>query len=420
MKTINRRAFIKTAVAGGILGAAGPTRSAFGLGYPIGDKSKEDIGSSIEALLQGKSDAKIKSIESFTDKEANNLSFVRVVTEDGTEGWGQMAPFNADISAIVLHRNVAPLVIGKDPYDFGGISDLVRDRNLKYPWSYVCRALSGLDTALWDLRGKQENKSICELLGGTPGAIPVYGSSMSRKITAEEEARRMVALRESHGFRAFKIRIGSEAGHNQDAWPGRTEEIVPTVRKALGEDVGLMVDANSCYTIEKAIEVGKMLEKNKVIHFEEPCPYWEFEWASKVNKALKVPVTGGEQNNDPAQWQRILNAKAYDIIQPDVCYLGGLTRTLRVVAMAHKAKVPVVPHSANLSLVTVFALHLMGAIPNAGPHVEYTIESNPWTRELYQPVLKVRDGKVAVPNNPGWGVVLNKTWLENAQHQITA
>ncbi len=416
---IDRRRFLGASLAGAALGAAAG-RPVLGLGYLVGDDKAKNVGLPLEKLIHAQSDMKIKTVESFTEDEPiPRVAFVRVTTEDGAEGWGQVAPFNADITVTVLHRDVAPLAIGKDPYDVGALSQWVQDHNLKYPWSYMCRALAGVDTALWDLRGRVENKSVCELLGGTPGALPVYGSSMSRTITPEEEARRMVALRDSHGFRAFKVRIGSKAGHNQDAAPGRTETIVPTVRKALGDKVSLLVDANSCYTPDKAIEVGKMLEANRVVHFEEPCPYWEFEWAAQVNKALKVPIAGGEQDNDPAQWRRIIAAKAYDIAQPDVCYLGGLTRTLQVTEMARVAKLPVVPHSANLSMVTVFALHLMGAIPNAGPYVEYTIESTPWTRELYQPVLKIRDGKVAVPNGPGWGVSLNKAWLEKARRQVT-
>jgi len=415
---MDRRRFLAASLIAATAGA-GHSR-AWGLGYPFG-RAKQNVGLPLDALLHATSKLKIKTIESFTEPvDVPRVAFVRVTAADGAEGWGQVAPYNADITVTVLHRNVAPLAIGKDPYDVGALSEHVRDRNLKYPWSYVCRALAGLDTALWDLRGKVENKSVCELLGGTPKNLPVYGSSMSRSITPEREARRMVALRDSLGFAAFKIRIGTKAGHNRDAWPGRTETIVPTVRKALGDEVALLVDANSCYTADKAIEVGKMLQANGVVHFEEPCPYWEFEWAAKVNKALKVPIAGGEQNNDPAQWRRIIAAKAYDIIQPDVCYLGGLTRTLQVAEIARAAKLPVVPHSANLSMVTVFALHLMAAIPNAGPYVEYTIESTPWTRELYQPVLRVRDGQVAVPNGPGWGVAINKAWLEKARRQITS
>ena len=129
--------------------------------------------------------------------------------------------------------------------------DLITDREHKFPGSYVWRALGGLDTALWDLRGKLEGKSVCELLGGKPRPLRVYASSMRRDITPEAEADRLVRLRDRHGYDAFKIRIGSECGHDVDEWPGRTEAIVPAVRKALGDEVALLVDANSCYTPEQ-------------------------------------------------------------------------------------------------------------------------------------------------------------------------
>jgi L-alanine-DL-glutamate epimerase-like enolase superfamily enzyme len=107
-----------------------------------------------------------------------------------------------------------------------------------------------------------------------------------------------------------------------------------------------------------------------------------------------------------------------DIVQPDICYVGGLTRALRVAAMAAEAGLPCVPHSANLSLVTVFTLHMLAAIPNAGPHVEFSIEPTAWTKDLYQPPLEVRDGRVAIPDGPGWGVSVNPTWLAQAQRRV--
>jgi L-alanine-DL-glutamate epimerase-like enolase superfamily enzyme len=204
--------------------------------------------------------------------------------------------------------------------------------------------------------------------------LRVYASSMRRDITPEAEADRLARLRDRHGYDAFKFRIGSECGHDRDQWPGRTGAIVPAVRKALGDEVALLVDANSCYTPAKAIEVGRMLEDYGVCHFEEPCPWWELEWTREVADALDVPVTGGEQDCELPTWRRMIGMRAVDVVQPDVCYLGGLTRTLRVVAMAQAAGLPVTPHSANLSLVTVFTLHMMGAIAGAGPYVEFSIE----------------------------------------------
>jgi len=242
---------------------------------------------------------------------------------------------------------------------------------------------------------------------------------MRRDIKPADEAKRLVRLRDEKGFRAFKIRIGKVCGHDQDQWPGRTESLVPTVRKAIGDDVSLLVDANSCYTPPKAIEVGRILEDNNVCHLEEPCPYWELEWTAKVTAAINVPVAGGEQDNDLAQWRRMIRMRAVDIVQPDICYVGGLTRALRVAAMAAKAKMPCVPHSANLAMVTVFTLHMLGAIPNAGPHLEFSIEPSNWTKGLYEPALEVRNGLVAIPDGPGWGVTVNPKWLAKATRQVS-
>lgn len=359
---------------------------------------------------------KIKSIETFTQ---GHVSFVRVGTDDGAEGWGQISTYNADISATVMHRQIVPHVLGADAADIDALVDHCIEAEYKFPGTYVCRALTGLDTALWDLRGKLEGVSVCQLLGGTPRPFPVYGSSMRRDIKPEDEAERLVRLAELHGYGAFKVRVGKVCGHDEDQWPGRTEALVPAVRQAIGDDVALLVDGNSCYTPGKAIEVGTLLHDHGVCHFEEPCPYWEIEWTADVTRALEVPVAGGEQDYSLSQWRRIIGMRAVDIVQPDICYIGGLTRALRVADMAAQAGMPCVPHSANLSLVTVFSLHMLGAIPNAGPYVEFSIEPTPWTQGLYHPALEVHDGKVDIPDGPGWGVEIDSSWLANAEREVS-
>ena len=167
---------------------------------------------------------KIKSIETFNGPQ---LTIVRVRTDDGAEGIGQTAPFNADITARVVHRQIAPHVLGADPLQVDAIADHCMEAEYKFPGSYVCRALGGVDTALWDLRGKLEGKSVCQLLGGRPRPFPAYGSSMSRTIEPQAEADRLKRLWQTNGFRAFKIRVGKQCGHDQDQWPGRTESLVP-------------------------------------------------------------------------------------------------------------------------------------------------------------------------------------------------
>ena len=364
-----------------------------------------------ESILE---DMRIKSLETF---HWQHITLVRATADSGAEGWGMMAPYNADISAMVFHRQVAPHALGKDPADPGELAERIVEAEYKYPGSYVCRALAGLDTALWDLLAKAKGKSVAEYLGGTPKDLAAYGSSMSREIKPDDEAERLAALRKSHGYGAFKIRIGSVTGHDADQWPGRTEELVRAVRRALGPDVKILVDGNSCYTPDKAIEVGRFLESQGVIHFEEPCPYWELEWTAKVAAALGMDVAGGEQDTDLAQFRRMVAMRAVDIIQPDVCYLGGLARTIRAAKDAHAAGLSCVPHSANRSFVTVFTLHAMCVIPNPGAYVEFSIEADRWADEIFSPALCVRSGRIPFPKGPGWGVTVNPAWLARATRQ---
>ncbi|MFI4987900.1 MAG: mandelate racemase/muconate lactonizing enzyme family protein [Alphaproteobacteria bacterium] len=363
---------------------------------------------------------KIRSLETFCNQF---VGFVRVTADDGSEGWGQVAPYNADITALVLHRQVAPWALGREALAIGELMASIPEREHKFPGSYLRRAMAGLDTALWDLRGKLEGKSVCELLGGTPRALRTYASSMKRDITPEDEAARFVRLRDRYGFDAFKFRIGAECGRDVDEWPGRTEAIVPCIRRTLGDGIALLVDANSGFSPRRAIEVGRLLEDNAVGHYEEPCPYWELEQTKEVSDALAIDVSGGEQDCSLATWRRMIALRAVDIIQPDVCYLGGITRTLQVAAMGAAAGLPCTPHSANLTMVTLFTMHLLGAIPNGGNYLELSIEGAdyyPWQEGLFVATpYAIEEGKVTIPSAPGWGVEIAPAWLERASYQIS-
>ncbi len=364
---------------------------------------------------------KLKSIETFTNEA---VGFVRVTAEDGTQGWGQVSTYHSDITCQVLHRQVAPWTLGQDTTDLDDLLDIVTEREHKFPGSYLRRAMAGLDTAIWDLRGKQQGKPVVELLGGTPGLIRAYASSMKRDITPADEATRLKHLRDTQGFDAFKVRAGAEVGRNRDEWPGRTEEIIPTMRRELGPDVALLIDANSCYSPDRAIEVGHMLQDHGFCHFEEPCPYWELEQTKHVTDALLIDVTGGEQDCDLPTWKRMIDMRAVDIVQPDILYLGGICRTLRVVRMAEAAGLPVTPHCANWSMVTLFTMHLLRAIPNAGKYLEFSIEGPdyyPWQKGLFvQSPYTIEDGHARVTDAPGWGVEISPDWLARSSYQISA
>jgi L-alanine-DL-glutamate epimerase-like enolase superfamily enzyme len=364
---------------------------------------------------------KIHKLETFANQF---VCFVRLTTDSGDVGWGQTSTYNADITATIFHRQVAPWALGADAADIEALVRGIEEREHKFPGSYRCRALAGLDTALWDLHGRLQGKPVVELLGGRARRLRAYASSMKRDITPEAEAQRLLRLRDTQGFDAFKWRVAAECGRDIDEWPGRTEAIVPMVARALGDGVAKLVDANSGYSPGRAIEVGRLLESEGVTHFEEPCPYWELDQTRCVTEALDLDVTGGEQDWDLATWRRMIDMRAVDIVQPDVMYMGGLSRTLMVAAMAAAAGLPCTPHSANLSLVTICTMHLLGAIANPGKYLEFSIEGAdyyPWQQGLFlDDPFAIRDGQVTIPSAPGWGVEINPAWLERAVHQVSA
>jgi L-alanine-DL-glutamate epimerase-like enolase superfamily enzyme len=360
---------------------------------------------------------RIQSIETFT--QGRNMCIVRVRAEDGTEGYGELPRSNADLAAMVLHRMVAPFVLGMDASDPDALCDFVFESTYKFPGSFVCRALGGLDTALWDIRGKQAGKSVAALLGGAPKPVRAYASSMSRTAQPDEIADSLLKARDAGGFSIFKIKIGKRNGHDEDEWPGRTESVVKAVRKALGDDAELYVDANSCYSPGKAVEVAKLLEDEGVALFEEPCPWWEVDWTAEVRSEVSIPVGGGEQDFWLPTWRRIIGIPAVDVVQPDVGYVGGLTRALRVARMAEDANLSCMPHNPSLCLMKTFTLHLLCAIPNAGRAVEYGINPQAAVPDLYDPQPAVADGLVQCPDGPGWGVTVRPEWLEKAERTVS-
>jgi L-alanine-DL-glutamate epimerase-like enolase superfamily enzyme len=187
--------------------------------------------------------------------------------------------------------------------------------------------------------------------------------------------------------------------------------------------VAKLVDGNSGFSPQRAIAVGHILAANGISHFEEPTPYWELDQTREVTAALDIDVTGGEQDWDLSTWARMIDMRAVDIVQPDVMYMGGIARTLLVANMAAAAGLPVTPHSANLSLVTICTMHLLGAIPNAGKYLEFSIEGTdyyPWQDGLFLGTpFAVTDGKVQIPQGPGWGVEVNPDWLARASHAVS-
>ena len=365
---------------------------------------------------------KIARIESFLK---NDIPVCRVHTDGGECGTGQCSTYGGAVTVKVLHEMVAPLVLGADPMQIDAIAERVIDRTMKFPGSFVCRALAGVDTALWDLKGRLYGQPVVRLLGGPfRETVPMYASSMRRDIRPDDEAERLLALVKEQGFRAVKVRVGAgpgaPMGSDRDAAPGRTEELVPAVRRALGDGVRINVDANSTYTAHRAVRVGRMLEQFGVFHFEEPCPYPDIESTKAVADALDVYVAGGEQDVSVPQFRRMAAMRAVDIVQPDILYIGGVARARRVAMLAHEFGLACTPHAANRAMVQLFTLHFAAAMPNCIYEQEWSIEPTPWTEGLLERPLEVEDGAVRVPDGPGWGIGVSEGWLHGAQRRESA
>ena len=349
----------------------------------------------------------------------SHQAVVRVHTDDGAVGIGQTAPSQPGITVDVLHNMVAPFFLGQNPWDLELLVERCLTETYKFPSTFIYRALCGIDTALWDLLGQVTGQPVYRLLGGLERAeVPMYASSMRRDITPEDEAERLSGGVQRHGFRCVKVRIGDRMGSDGDASPGRTERLIPLIRHVLGDDIDINADANSGYSPAKAIRVGRLLEQHGYHHFEEPCPYPQIENTAQVAAALDIPVAGGEQDNSLEQFHRMIAMRAVDIVQPDVGYIGGISRARKVALMAQFAGIPCTPHCANRSL-QMFTLHLAAAMPACGQYQEWSIEeSGRWAEEIFEPALVVENGVVQVPDKPGWGMSVQPSYLAKAEVRV--
>lgn len=358
------------------------------------------------------------SIETYT---GGRVCVVKVRTDDGLEGIGQTAPSEPAISAQVLHTLVARHFLGKDPLDLPNLGDQCIRAEYKFLGTFLFRALSGVDTAIWDLLGKAAGLPVFKLLGGRArDVIPVYASSMSRETSPAQEADRVAAAVAKYGFGTAKIKVGVRNGRDAERMTGRTRELVPLIRGMLGDDVELSADANGAYTPSQAIRVGRFLEDHGFYHMEEPCPSWELDNIGYVARELDLAVGAGEQEFSLEIIRRMIAERLVDFIQPDVCYVGGLTRARRVADMADIAGIPCLPHSSNRTMVQIFTAHLVTALPACTYPLEWSIEDQGADARIYTPVPVVEDGAIRLDDTPGWGVEILPSFAESADRQVSA
>jgi len=338
---------------------------------------------------------------------------VEIETDGGLTGWGECyGP--ARMTAAVVEA-VAPWLIGEDPLRIDFLWQMIyarlRDHGQK---GVVIQGLSGIDIALWDIKGRHFGVPCYQLLGGgLRTEIKAYATGLYRrkggdpiKYLAEEAAGYA-----ADGFSAMKLKVGF--GVDEDALTTRA------VREAIGSKVALMVDANHAFDAVAAIRLGRMIEQYDIGWFEEPVPPEDIAGYRAVKDAIAIPVAGGECEFTRFGFRDILASHAIDIIQPDICAAGGLSECKKIADMAEAFGVRYNPHVWGTGIAIAASLQLLAVLPSQTPTslaplepmLEFDRTEHPIRQALLiQPIEHVR-GVVRVPDAPGLGIEIDRKAL---------
>jgi L-alanine-DL-glutamate epimerase-like enolase superfamily enzyme len=241
----------------------------------------------------------------------------------------------------------------------------------------------------------------------------VYQASNRRGNTPEDEVERMASALAATGAKAAKIRLGGRMSNNADSLPGRTERLIPMLRKVLGDGVTLYGDANGSYDVPNSVRIGRLMEDHGYAFLEEPCPFDHYEETGEVARRLTIPVAGGECEASLRQFRWMIEQDIVQVVQPDLFYFGGFVRSIRVARMAEAAGIPCTVHISGGDLGYVYMLHFASCVPNAGPYQEFKRETR---IPLTEPdALKAVGGTVKVPSGPGLGVTVDPAYLRGAK-----
>lgn len=263
-------------------------------------------------------------------------------------------------------------------------------------------ALGGIDTALWDIRGKVAGRPLYKLLGAQRDRVPAYASALAWRERpselAEEAARHLAA-----GFRAMKMRIGKTYEYDRTA--------VRVVRAAIGQEVSLMVDANSRFTLAHAERISSDLRANKVFWLEEPFPAENIASYVSLRPTPGIAMAAGENDFGVQGFRELIECGAVDIVQPDCSRAGGITECRRIALLAAQSGLPVATHTWSDAVALIANMHLVASLEN-GLFVEVDQTGNALISELTDEPLQVVDGEIALPRRPGLGIELNEVAIE--------
>lgn len=339
---------------------------------------------------------------------------VEIVTDDGIIGWGDCyGP--AAVSRAVIETIYKPALIGMDPFNVEPIWEMLYNKVKDYGLSgMTISALSGVDIALWDIIGKACGQPVHRLIGGAfRSKVQAYATGFYFKNfdRLNEDAVEEALGYTQQGFKALKMKIGL-GNHKKDI------SRIEAVRRAIGDDVEIMVDANHSFTVPQAITLGRELERLGVSWFEEPISPEDLDGYVEVTRALDIAVAGGENEFTKYGFRRILAARSMDIVQPDVCAAGGITECKKIAALAQASAIACVPHAWGTAIGLAATVHYLASLPETpmclfpvSPLLEYEQTFNPFRDHLAKEPIVHQEGWVTVSDKPGLGVEVDRDVL---------
>lgn len=336
-------------------------------------------------------------------RRETTLAAVR--TDQGLTGWGEAYGPPAP-NAAALHEFLGPLVVGRDPRDTETLWHFLFARSVDYGQKgTMVAAISALDIAFWDLKAQAAGVPVYRLLGGAEvESIPCYATgfyfregNLARKFA--QEAEQYLA----DGFPAVKMKVG--LGLERDA------QLVAGVRRAIGPQAGLMIDANHAYTAVEAIALGRRVEAHNLRWFEEPVSPLDLRGYLEVKRRLQIPIAGGECEYTRFGFEPLLRHRAVDYAQPDLCACGGISEGMKIATLASIYGVHVTPHAWGSAVGLAAALHFYAALPGppatlrpAEKLLEYDRTENPFRTQIVEEPVRFERGRLLVPQAPGLGV----------------
>ncbi len=361
-------------------------------------------------------------IESLELLKFNDSFLARVRSRDGAEG---IAVAHSGMSTLfpIFLRNLQPFFPGKDARELDLILEKVYIYNFNFRLNGMALGLplATIEFAILDMLGRTAGKPVGELIGEIHNPeVAVYVATEWREKPVEESIELIKqAVAEYPEARALKIKVGGLMFMTTDMYaqgpPGRTEKIIPLVRKTFGDDMALYADANGFYSVPEAIRVGRLLEEYKYRYFEEPVMFDHLEEIKQVADSLDIPIANGEQDYSFYGFRWLLANDGIEIVQPDNYYFGGLVRSMKVARTAAAFGKSIVPHMSGGGLGFLYNIHFVSAVPNAGEHHEFKGLSTNVRFECKTSPLKVVQGKIKVPTGPGFGVDFDPDWVKKHQ-----